>query len=86
MLDAWAVLRAKPFPTTHPRALHSSPKRNSDMLWVTRHPSHWACGIRIPRQEGSVHSLVPWPALNGTGIVVGVAVGLGTTPDLGLHW
>lgn len=37
------------------------------MIRVTRHPSHWSCGIRIPRQEGSVHSLVPWPALSGSG-------------------
>lgn len=33
------------------------------MFWVTRHPSHWVCGIQIPRQEGNVHSQVPCPAL-----------------------
>ena len=30
---------------------------------MTRRPSHWVCGIRIPRQEGNVHSRVPCPAL-----------------------
>lgn len=55
------------------------------MCQVTRNPSHGGSGSWIPRQEGNATAWSPALRPNGSGSVMGVALGLGRTPDLGLQ-
>lgn len=63
ILDSQAISTSKAIPLHLGLCNDPWRERTPGVSRVTRHPSHGASGIRIPRQEGNAHSLVPCSAL-----------------------